>query len=193
MGGQMSRQKSVLSLCQEEWDLYIDNNRDFKSEWEMILDDARHVNVTTTTSHFLAHFSDLIENLFLGCKDMVSDELHNSFVDILVKRMEEIVRYDYKHATKDFTPPPVKLIRYTEDAPKDRKTQMIFVMIARVEKKHKWAENVDDLEANWEICLKLQLRSHKDEQVVTQRTRQCTENALTLPDNLVRLGLLDPT
>jgi len=189
-----SRPSNVSAVCKSEWDKYKGEIAG-KPDWDIILDDFRPIDVYTTASQFSSHFSDMIENLFLGCKEMVSREIHEQFVEIIKKRTEEITQYDWEHRKDhDSFNQVIKLYRFADDTMKERQTDMIFVMVIRMSNVSK--KSKDEIVANWESCVKLQLRSHKivpPEPVETARPRCCQQQDDDFSAALQRATLMDPT
>lgn len=81
---------SCSKLCTEEWKEYVDQFK-LQDKWEIVLDDTRDMEINYTMGDFLAKSADIFENLFLGCENILSDDLHAAFVDIIVKRLETII------------------------------------------------------------------------------------------------------
>lgn len=189
MGAVIGTQTSdVSTVCKSEWNRYKEDIGKCKPEWDVILDDFRRIHVNTTASEFLSHSYDMIENLFLGCKEVVSREVHDQFVETITKRIEEITQYDWEHRReKEPFNQVIKLFRSTEDMSKDRKTEMLFVM----------AIKITAVSANYESCLKLQLRSHKiiPPEAAPTGARCCQDQSVlsTLEHAQEQLFLLDPT
>jgi len=129
-----SNQSTVDTLCKEEWNSYREEmgGLKLKEGWALILDDFRNINITHTTSHFLARFSGIMENLFLGCKEVVSANVHRELVDVTVKRMETLIQFDHRNHTKREFNKSVRLFRANDDPSYSRKTEMILVMIVRI-------------------------------------------------------------
>ena len=156
---------SVNILCENEWELYKTQIGELDQNLTVILDDRRHLDLITTKSNVLAQFSGLIENTFLGCKEVISRDIHDDFVEAIVKRVEQIVLFDY--SSKVHHPDQtIKMFRFTEDTGRDRQTNMIFVMVIRIA--HVRAELTDDEEEamiKWESCLRLRMHSHVTESV----------------------------
>ena len=182
--------QDVSTKCNNEWNRYNDTIGNCKPDWDIILDDSRHINANTTATEFSAHTSNMIENVFLGCKEMLSREVHDQFVEIITKRVAEITQYDWEHCDKDPFNQVIKLFRSTEDLLMDRKTEMLFVMVIRITR---------TASAKWESCLKLQLRSHKIiPPAVTEPARpRCSQNQQQYLFSALQRApeqlLLDPT
>ena len=179
----------ISTVCMSEWNRYIEEIGECKPEWEIISDDSRCINVNTTPSDFSSHASEMVQNLFLGCNEVVSLEVHDQFVETIIKRIKEITEYDWKyHKEKDPFNQVIKLYRSTEDLSKDRQTELVFVMVIRITASS----------TNWESCVKLQLRSHKVIPIGmdSARPRCCENQNQYLMDAIKRDQeqlLLDPT
>ena len=167
----------VDTICKQEWDGYRQEmgGLDLKEGWGLILDDSRSINITHTTSNFLARFSDIMENLFLGCKEVVSSNVHRELVDVTVKRMETLIQFDHQNHTEREFSKSVRLFRATDDPSYSRKTEMILVMIVRITVAATTSRNPEariqatttqreQNQAHIETAVKLQIRSVKEEQ-----------------------------
>ena len=187
--GIRDRVTDISTVCMSEWNRYKEEIGECKPDWEIILDDSRRINVNTTASDFSGHASEMIKNLFLGCNEVVSLEIHDQFVETIVKRIKEITEYDWEHhKEKDPFNQVIKLYRSTEDLSKERQTELLFVMVIRI----------TALSTNWESCVKLQLRSHKVTPVGSEPSRpRCCENQnqylLDAVERSQEQLLLDPT
>ena len=181
----------VSVLCNEAWDSHnwrLKDEEGFDPGWELILDDFRQIELLMTTSQFLAHFSDLIENLLLGCKEAMSDEVHQSFVDLIVTQTENVIQDEYIKCEDGNFCKHVPLYLNKEDSPKNRKTQMVFLMVIRI------SNSVIKTEKEWECFIRLQLSSDKQKPLVVDRPRRCCrENQWQLPPNLGLFASVDPT
>lgn len=189
----------VSALCNEAWNSHNwrlkDEEEDFDPGWELILDDFRQIELVMTTSQFLAHFSDLIENLLLGCKEAMSDEVHQGFVDLIVTQTENVIQEEYiKGEDRLNFCKNLPLYLNKEDSPKNRKTQMVFLMVIRISNLVSKESRVEK-EATWECFIRLQLSSDKLKTPATGRPRRCCrENqGWQLPPNLGVFASLDPT
>ena len=187
---------SVQNLCNGAWNNHkwrLKDEEDFDPSWELILDDFRQIELFMTTSQFLAHFSDLIENLLLGCKEAMSDEVHQDFVDFIVKQTENVIQEEYTEEEESSACRQIPLYLKREDPLKNRKTQMVFLMVIRtshLERRERRAEK----ESKWETFIKLQLSSDKQKPPEAERPRRCCrENQWQLPSNLGIFASLDPT
>jgi len=173
-----SNQPPVDTLCKEEWNSYRQEmgGLKLKEGWALILDDFRNINITHTTSHFLARFSGIMENLFLGCKEVVSANVHRELVDVTVKRMETLIQFDHRNHTEREFNKSVRLFRATDDPSYSRKTEMILVMIVRITVTETNSRNAAKIQATTtqrgdlqnqahiETAVRLQIRSVKEEQ-----------------------------
>ena len=168
MGGQTSTQV----LCKQEWDKYQEEVGTIKDGWTLVIDDSRNLDVMQTMSSYLAHATDLMENLMLGCKEVISESVHQELVDTIVKRLESVIEFDYKNYNDKVFNGVITLFRATDDYVKERKTEMVFVTILRftsstsrnlASKNDK--QRTQDLDVNQihiESSIKLQVRSIKD-------------------------------
>ena len=165
MGGHLSTDRGTDTLCTQEWDKYLNSTGKPKDDWELLLDDSRNVNLHDDTSKFLARFTDIMENLFLGCKEVMSARVHQEFSDVTVKRMEELINFDHSNNTEKKFNKVVRLIRLTEDSDFQRKTEMILVMVIRitvVAKKRSQEQEEEQPTFQIENSIKVQIRSIKD-------------------------------
>ena len=188
----------ISDLCNDAWESHnwrLKDEEDFDPGWELILDDVRQIELTVTTSKFLAHFSDLIENLFLGCKEAMSDEVHQDFVDLIVNQTENIIQEEYTNGKTEVFCKEVPLYLNKEDALKNRKTQMVFLMVIRISNSP--SKERTEREAKWESFIKLQLSSDMQKYPIEQPRRCCRENQWQLPSNYLlsprEFASLDPT
>ena len=129
-------QASIRAVCDSEWNLYtqyIDENgsRRDEQQWEMILDDLHHLDIETTSIEISTHFTDVVETILLGCKEVVSRDIHDQFVEIIVKRVKEIIELDSDVINTQFNQ-VINLFRSTEDSQRDRETSVVFVMAIRL-------------------------------------------------------------
>lgn len=154
---------STEALCSQEWEKYLKTTGEHKDGWEVILDDSRNVNINKSMSFFLAHFTDLMENLFMGCKEVMSESVHRELVDVAVKRMEELINFDYSNYSGKRFYQVVPLLRSTDDCILQRKTEMIVVMVVRVSVVPKSDRN--ETPAQIENSIKVRMRSKSDNTV----------------------------
>ena len=168
MGNQQSQVETVDELCTQEWEKYERKVGSIKDGWELIHDDGRAVDVKSSIAGFLAHFSSLQENLFIGCdSSYISGTLHRNLVDVTVKRMEEIINFDYVNCSSKVFNNKATILRARDDTKKNRKTEMIFVMAIRItdtSKRTPGTRSTADLDSQTvhvESSMKLQLRSIK--------------------------------
>ena len=198
-------QTSVRALCDSEWNLYTQHidehgSKHDEQQWEMILDDLRHLAIETTSPEISANFTDVVENILLGCKEVISREIHDQFVEIIVRRVKEIIELDSETTNLQV----IKLFRSTEDTQRNRETCMVFVMAIRYTKRQEVGEEditmVTPPTIRWESCFRIRLHSHLINQPVAQRVqtpRRCTQNQLfwSLPATIGQgtVARLDPT
>ena len=108
MGGEQS---VCNKLCSQDWDNYVNKDHKLQEGWEIILDDTREVDTNYTMTTFLATYTNIFENLFLGSQDSMSDNVHATFVDVVVKRLESIIQIDWlNHKKKEFSPSPIYIL-----------------------------------------------------------------------------------
>ena len=175
MGGEQS--VPCGKLCSQDWENYVNVDYKLQDGWEVILDDTREIDTSYTMTAFLANFTNIFENLFLGSQDSMSENVHATFVDVVVKRLESIIEIDYlNHRKKEFSPSPIHFMRMNDDYGKNRKFQLMFVMALRITATRKRDGDKAELDthpANVEMSVRIQLRSVK-ETFVTQPTDDYT-------------------
>ena len=187
-GQAQSQLMEASDQFEEAWTKHYQQLKDegnFEFGRELILDDFRQIELFMTTSQFLAQFSDLIENLFLGCKEAMSDEVHQDFVDIIVTQTQSIIQKEYhsingmnRNFCKD-----IPLYLNKEDSLKNRITQMVFLMVMRIS--NLATEEIGpEKKAKWECSIRLQLSSDKTLVAVRPRRPCYRENQWQLPPNL---------
>ena len=155
--GRTQRQSS--EPFEKAWTAHIQQLKDkgsFESGRELILDDFRRIELLMTASQFLARFSDLIENLFLGCKEAMSDEVNRDFVDLVVTQTQSVIHEEYKGSNGAFCK-EIPLFLNKEDPLKHRITQMVFLMVMRISNSTR-EESGPEERAKWECTIRLQLR-----------------------------------
>lgn len=187
----------ISVMCHRAWNSHswrLKDEEDFDPSWELILDDFRQIELIMTTSQYLAHFSDLIENLLLGCKEAMSDEVHQDFVDFIVQQTENLIQEEcVKEEEENPVYKQIPLYLKKEDPLKNRKTQMVFLMVIRISNLES-KERRTDKETKWESFIKLQLSSDKQKPPEVERSRRCCrENQWQLPSNVGVFASLDPT
>lgn len=157
----MGNQASTDTLCTQEWDKYLKTVGESKEGWNLILDDSRNVNIHSGMTKFLAHFTDLLENLFLGCKAVLSENVHRELVDVTVKRMEELINFDYKNCKEKNFYQVIPLLRSTDDNRLQRKTEMILVLVVRItaDTTKKPLQEQEEPTAHIENSIKVRMRS----------------------------------
>ena len=164
MGGEQSI--PCNKLCNESWENYANEDCKLRDGWEVILDDTREVETISTMSDFLANFADIFENLFLGSEDSMSNDVHATLVDVMVKRLQSIIQMDWvNHKNGKFTPSPIRFMRINDDRRKNRKFQLIFVMVLRIISVKKQDTEKTDLEtheASVEMSVRIQLRNTEE-------------------------------
>jgi len=181
-------QASVRELCNNEWNLYTQHidehgSRHKEQHWAIILDDLHHLAIETTSQEISVQFADVVEKILLGCKEVISRELHDQFVEIIVRRVKEIIEFDFRD-NKQLNQ-VIELFRSTEDSQKGRETSVMFVMAIRLTKTSKRQESEgEDREIStaptiiWESCFRIRLHSYLlNRPAVTQRVqnpRSCT-------------------
>ena len=179
------RTQPLTSEFEKAWSAHnqqLKEKGSFESGRELILDDFRRIELLMTASQFLARFSDLIENLFLGCKEAMSDEVHRDFVDLVVSQTQSVIHGEYysSEGTNGNFCKEIPLFLNKEDSLKNRITQMVFLMVMRT-----CEQSGPEERAKWECTIRLQLSSDKT-LVVERRPRRCCrqENRWKLPPNL---------
>ena len=174
MGGEQST-PSCNKLCSQDWDNYVNKEHKLQEGWEIILDDTRDVDTIYTMTKFLANFANIFENLFLGSKNSMSENIHATLVDVVVKRLQSIIQIDWlNHKMREFSPLPIHFMRINDDNGRNRKFQLIFVMALRIistKKRDGKEEELDTHHANVEMSVRIQLRS-KQETFVTHPTQE---------------------
>ena len=159
MGGQLSTD----ALCIQEWDSYLKTTGKNKDEWDVYLDDSRNINIIHDTALFLAKFADIMETLLLGSKQVISERLHKEFADVTVKRMQELINFDFPNSNEKKFNKVVTLLRRTEDPELKRKTEMVLVMVVRITTDViKKPEEEERATTHIESAIKVQVRSTKD-------------------------------
>ena len=140
MGGEQSIPCS--ELCSKSWDSYANGDYRLQEGWEVTLDDSREVETISTMSSFLATFADIFENLFLGSRDSMSDNVHATLVDVVVKRLQSIIQIDWvNHRKREFCPSPIRFMRMNDDYGKNRKFQGAYYSAERNGTEHLIPQN----------------------------------------------------
>lgn len=177
-------------LCSQKWKDYVDKDYKLQDGWEIILDDTRGFEASYTMTSFLATCTDIFENLLLGSQDVISPHVHTTFTDVLIKRLESIIKLDYlNHKKKEFTP-SIHFTRINDDRDKNRKQQLVFVMSLRITDnalRRGVEQELNTIETNVEMFLRIQIRSIKEIYNTTYTTandgdfgsRQCGQNMNT--------------
>ena len=160
MGGQLSTD----TLCNQEWDSYLKTTGKNKDGWELVLDDSRSVDINSDTTVFLAKFAEIMENLLLGSEQVISDMLHQEFADVTVKRMEELINFDFANSKEKKFYKVIPLLRRTEDPSLLRKTEMVLVMVVRItpDAIKKPLQEQEKATAHIESSIKVQVHSKRD-------------------------------
>ena len=202
-------QASIRAVCDREWNLYtqyIDENgsRRDEQQWEMILDDLHHLDIETTSIEISTHFTDVVETILLGCKEVVSRDIHDQFAEIIVKRVKEIIELDSDVINTQFNQ-VINLFRSTEDSQRDRETSVVFVMAIRLMTAKRQEAREEDTSPpaptiKWESCFRIRLHSRLINRPVSRRAqtpRRCTLNhfSWSLPATIGHqtVARLDPT
>ena len=182
----MGGQTSVQDRCKQEWDKYQSDVGAIKSGWTLVLDDSRDTDVVQTVSFYLAKSTDIMENLMMGCKEVISETVHQDLVDTVVKRIQSVIQFDYKNYNEKIFNGVITLYRATDDYVKGRKTELVFVAILRFtssEKRDLQSKNdnqrsqeLDINQVHIESSIKLQVRSIKDSELSdTEKNKQQNE------------------
>ena len=179
----MGGQTSVQDRCKQEWDKYQSDVGAIKSGWTLVLDDSRDTDVVQTVSFYLAKSTDIMENLMMGCKEVISETVHQDLVDTVVKRIQSVIQFDYKNYNEKIFNGVITLYRATDDYVKGRKTELVFVAILRftspakrnlhLKNDNQRSQELDVNQVHIESSIKLQVRSIKDPELSdTEKNKQ---------------------
>lgn len=185
----------ISTLCTNAWDSYkwrLKDEKDFDPGWELILDDFHQSELLMTASRFQIIFYNLIENLFLGCKGSMSDDVHKEFVDFVVKETQNILQEENILSQNDICK-EIPLYLFKEDSINNRKIQMVFLTVIRISKSTSEEGNVEKEEVTWESYIKLQLSSDKIRPVTERQSTRCREDQQQQPHKIGFDALFDPT
>ena len=143
-------------MCDTAWDKYkwrLKDEEDYDPSWEVILNDSRCVEFVNA-SRFQVTFPEVIENLFLGCRQAMSDNIYRNFVDFVVEETKNAIETEiYIRKNEEFYK-EIPLHLFKEDQGKE--IRMIFLMVIQTSQSASEEGSVEN-ETTWESFIKLQI------------------------------------
>ena len=105
MTTEQENEMQISTLGNNAWDNYIWQLKDeegFDPGWELILEDFYQSELFMTVSQFLDIISNIIGNLFVGCKEAMSPNVQNDFEEFIVEKTKNALQEKCKPKFKSF-------------------------------------------------------------------------------------------